>query len=130
MTEANKPTILIVEDEPSILLILHRIVRAERPDYSVMMLSDAQSALNVQARIPVALVICDYNMTGMNGLELTRELHARNPALPVLLITAYGSPHVEREARKAGVNGYMTKPFAIDNLLRELERLLPPASHL
>jgi len=112
---------LVVDDEPG-----HRmLVRAVLEDAG-WRVSDAASgeaalgALSGGARPHVALV--DMKMPGMDGLTLMRELHARIPLLPVVLLTAFGSVGSAVEAMKQGAFDYLTKPADNDELTAVLEK--------
>ena len=94
--------------------------------------TDGKQALELCAA-DVDVVITDWNMPGMPGVELVRSLRA-NPDLariPVLLVTARNGKDDVVEAANAGVNGYIVKPFTPDTLKGKLEELLagrPPAT--
>jgi two-component system response regulator AtoC len=63
-------------------------------------------------------------MPGMNGLELLRAIRERDPALPVILLTAHGSERIAVEAMRSGAYEYVTKPFDVDVMSRVLDRAL------
>jgi two-component system response regulator (stage 0 sporulation protein F) len=63
---------------------------------------------------PVMLVIADYNMPGMNGLQLSATIKAQSPHTQVMLITAYNTATLERQARAQQVDYYLPKPFDLD----------------
>ena len=65
---------------------------------------------------PVPLVITDYNMPGMNGLQLTDAIKETSPDTRVVLITAYATPELEKRAREHRVDHYLPKPFPLDRL--------------
>ena len=68
---SNRPAIILAEDEPDILAILHRLVRNLVPHYEVITVGDGSTALEQLKQRPVPLVIADYNMHGMTGLQIT-----------------------------------------------------------
>jgi len=110
------PAIILVEDEPDILIILHRILRDLTGGYDIIPVHDGAHALAQLALRPVPLLITDYNMPEMTGVDLTRAVKAVAPETVVVLITAYGTAALERKGRAAGVDHYLTKPFALDHL--------------
>ena len=120
--------ILIVDDDLSMRKILYRIL--ENGGYDVLSASSGMEALAIfrKSSPPVDLLITDYNMPGMNGLELGRECSALNAALPVLYISGN---HPDRELcaeldrRKCG---FLAKPFGREELLRRCKEMLltPP----
>jgi len=112
------PAILLVEDEPTILIILHRLMRDLVGGYEIVTMSDGEGCLAQIARRPVPLVITDYNMPGINGIDLTCEIKRRSPMTRVVLITAYATPELERQAQRTGVDYYVPKPFQLDQLMQ------------
>jgi FixJ family two-component response regulator len=80
-------------------------------------------AADLLSALPAALVGClvlDYQMPGMNGLELIAALRARNVTLPVILITGVCDPRIRRRAEQAGVSKFLEKPFADGALLKAI----------
>jgi CheY-like chemotaxis protein len=117
-------TILIVEDEPDVLLILRSLVRELARGFTVIAVSRGAEALAEIAIEPAALVITDYNMPGMNGLELTRQIKLTSPQTHVVLVTAYATLELEHRAHLAGVDDFLAKPFAIEQLIRVVKAAL------
>ncbi|MFN8566089.1 MAG: response regulator [Kouleothrix sp.] len=95
---ARNPAIILVEDEPDILIILHRLMRDLTGGYDIVTVNGGAQALAQIALRPVPLVITDYNMPGMNGLQLTDAIKETRPT-HVVLITAYATPELEKRAR-------------------------------
>jgi CheY-like chemotaxis protein len=118
------PSILLVEDEQSIIALLRRLIRNLTPAYEVVPCAHGREALDELARRPVALVITDYRMPELDGVELTRRVKAASPRTPVLMITSYGTPDVARLARDAGVDRFMVKPFTLEVLERAIDTML------
>jgi two-component system, response regulator, stage 0 sporulation protein F len=118
------PAILIVEDEPDILTILHRLIRALTSDYDIITAGSGTAALEQLALRTVRLVITDYNMPGMNGLQLAAAVKARVPGMPVVLMTAYTTPDLMRRARDRGVDRYLSKPFQVSTIEQVVQDLL------
>jgi two-component system response regulator (stage 0 sporulation protein F) len=115
------PAIILVEDEPDILIILHRLMRDLTGGYDIITVKSGAEALAAIALRPVPLLITDYNMPGMNGIDLTRDVKAASPDTVVLMITAYPTPDLARRAHDVGVGHYLPKPFSFD-LLEEIVR--------
>lgn len=94
---------------------------------------DGKTALPVLKAGGIDFLITDWNMPGMPGLELLKEVR-NDPAtkkLPVLLVTAEAKREQIVEAAQAGVNGYVIKPFTAETLKAKLEKILaalPPAA--
>jgi two-component system response regulator AtoC len=113
-------SVLLVDDEPGVLFTLsevltdrgHRVVTARSGAEALTKLDDAET------------VVTDLSMPGMDGLELMTQIVARDPALPVLLLTAHGSERVAVAAMKQGAYDYLAKPFDIDEITVVIERAL------
>src|SRR5581483_10921571 len=112
----HRPAIVLVEDEPDVLTILHRLMRDLQSRCDIVAVNGADPALAQLGQRVVPLLITDYNKPKTTGLELTKKVKAITPQTRVVLITAYATPQLERQAREAGVDYYLPKPFALDQL--------------
>ncbi|HVK77246.1 MAG TPA: sigma-54 dependent transcriptional regulator [Kofleriaceae bacterium] len=112
--------ILLVDDEPGVLYTLKEVL-VDRGHTVVTATSGAAALPHLDE---VAVVVTDLQMPGMTGLELIAAVAARDPALPVILLTAHGSERVAVSAVKAGAYDYLTKPFDIDEVAIVIERAL------
>ncbi|HVV85568.1 MAG TPA: sigma-54 dependent transcriptional regulator, partial [Kofleriaceae bacterium] len=112
--------VLLVDDEPGVLFTLTEVLR-ERGWSVATARSGNQALLLVD---DVSVVVTDLQMPGMSGLELITAINARDPALPVILLTAHGSEKIAVSAVKAGAYDYLTKPFDIDEVSIVIERAL------
>ena len=110
------PAIVLVDDEPDIRIILSRVLRQVADGYELIALGSGAAALEVLAARPVPLLITDYNMPGMNGLELAQAVKAAAPTTTVVLLSAYATPDMTRRAQEAGVDRSLPKPFSFDEL--------------
>jgi DNA-binding NtrC family response regulator len=123
-TQANdQRSALIVDDEPGHRMLVRAVL--EDAGWRVTDAPTGEAALALLARPDapqphVALV--DMKMPGMDGITLMRELHVRMPALPVVLLTAFGSVGAAVEAMKLGAFDYLTKPADNDELTAVLEK--------
>ncbi len=114
--------VLLVDDDPSLLRLLH--IRLQAAGYEVETAESAQAALVRVEQAPPDVVVTDLRMEGMDGLGLLRELQQRQPGLPVLLLTAHGTIPEAVDATRNGAVAFLTKPVDRDELLRELEQAL------
>lgn len=112
----RNPAIILVEDEPDILIILHRLMRDLTGGYDIITVNSGADALAQIALRKVPLVITDYNMPGMNGLQLAAAIKETSPDTCVVMITAYATPELERRAREQRIDYYLSKPFPLDRL--------------
>jgi DNA-binding NtrC family response regulator len=111
----SKGTILVVDDESEIREGLELLLTSE--GYSVSCAETGEAGLSLLEERPFDLVLLDVSLPGRNGLDLLREIHRRDPALSVILITAYGSIDMARAAFKGGAKDFITKPWSNDELL-------------
>lgn len=112
----HAPAIVLVEDEPDLLIIYHRLFRDWTGGYDIVAVTSGEDALAQIVLRDVPLVVTDYNMPGMNGLQLTSAIKEVSPATKVVLATAYATPDLERKAKKHGVDYYFAKPFPLSRM--------------
>jgi two-component system response regulator MprA len=118
----SDPRILVVDDEPGVQASLERLLR--QAGYQVETASDGRRALTaVGESAPDALVL-DVVMPGLDGLEVTRRLRDMGDQTPVLLLTARDEVSDRVTGLDAGADDYLTKPFAVEELLARLRALL------
>src|SRR5437660_9388422 len=103
--------ILIVEDEPRMRRLLE--ISLGEDGHSVQTAEDAEKALASLRRNSIDLVVTDLKLPGMNGLEFLQEGKRLHPALPFVVMTAYGSVETAVDAMKAGASDYVLKPFSM-----------------
>jgi len=115
-------TVLVVDDEPRI----RRIVEMALGDrgYRVLTAPSAEDALETLEGETVDAVVTDLQLPGRTGLELLADVKRERPALPVILITAFGTVETAVEAIKAGAFDYVLKPFSVEELESLVERAL------
>lgn len=114
--------ILIVDDERNIRHNLGAFF--ESLGHEVAEAESAERALAAAAATAFDVVLTDYRMAEMNGLELLRETKRRAPDIPVVLMTAYATVDNAVAAMKAGAYDYLTKPFSLDQVQHVVDRAL------
>ena len=115
--------LLIVDDEKNIRRSLATYF--ESCGHHVLMAESAPLALTILTANPnVDLVLSDYRMAEMNGLELLHEIKARFPKVLTILITAYATVESAVEAMKSGAYDYLAKPFSLDQIGHVVDRAL------
>lgn len=102
-------SILVVDDEPQVLLIMSRML--EMDGYKVFSAADGQEALGIAADTPLHAAVVDIQMPGMSGLETIRKLREMQPELNVLVLTGQAGTQEEAEALRLGAAGIVWKPF-------------------
>jgi len=116
LTPIPASAIVLVEDEADILLILKRLVASIGTSCDIIAVSTGAAALAQVVLRRVPLVITDYNMVTMNGLQLTTAIKETSPATKVMLITAYATPELEKRAVEHNVDYWVPKPFSMDRV--------------
>ncbi|AGP32721.1 sigma-54-dependent transcriptional regulator [Sorangium cellulosum] len=114
--------VLVVDDEASARSGLEKLLRQE--GYAVDAAADGAAALEVAAERPPDVVVTDLKMPRMDGVTLLGKLREQDPALPVIVVTAFGDVSSAVQAMRAGAEDYLTKPVDFDALLVSLERAL------
>jgi CheY-like chemotaxis protein len=124
-------SILIVDDEPDVAeLFRQRFRREVRQGFYVLHFAySAEEALRMLGegiRPQLIVILSDINMPGMDGLTLLHEIRERWPALPVMMVTAYGDEERRRKASERGAAEFITKPVDFDFLKQQLRHLAEP----
>jgi CheY-like chemotaxis protein len=125
-------SILVVDDEPDVAeLFRQRFRREERQGAYVLhfALSAGEALERLAGGIePQRIVILsDINMPGMDGFALLREIKARRPDLPVIMLTAYGDDERRRRAAEYGAADFVTKPVDFESLKQRLRQIHDPS---
>ncbi len=118
MTE--KPRILVVDDEPEMLNIIEKVLR--RKNYDVTTCRNAAEAMKAAKAASYHVVVTDVRMPGLSGMDLLPQLKQIDPALVVIVMTAFGSIDSAVTAMKRGAFDYITKPFKMDEFLVVVEK--------
>ena len=114
--------ILVVDDDISHCTILQALLRGW--GYNVALANSGRQALEQVREQVFDLVLCDVRMAEMDGIATLKEIKTLNPAIPVLIMTAYSSVETAVEALKTGALDYLIKPLDFDNLQATLEKAL------
>jgi DNA-binding NtrC family response regulator len=107
-------TILIVEDEAKMRRLLE--LNLGEDGFTTLSSEDAEAGLKLLRENPVDLVVTDLKLPGMNGLEFLQAIKRHNAALPVIVMTAFGSVGNAVDAMKAGAADYVLKPFSLNEM--------------
>jgi two-component system phosphate regulon response regulator PhoB len=119
-----KPLILIVEDEPALATMLR--YNLEKEGYRVAEAGDGEEALTMVAERKPELVLLDWMLPSLSGIEVCRQLR-RRPAtreLPIIMLTARGEEGDKIRGLNTGADDYMTKPFSLPELMARIRSLL------
>jgi two-component system phosphate regulon response regulator PhoB len=120
----SRPTILVVEDEAPLLTLLR--YNLEKQGFQVDEAADGQEALMRVAEAPPDLVLLDWMLPAMSGLEVCRQLRRRPDTrdLPIIMVTARTEDQDAVRALDTGADDYIAKPFVMDALLARIRALL------
>jgi two-component system response regulator HydG len=114
--------VLIVDDEPSMCELIRDDLSGR--GLEVLTFTTAEDALDALGERDVDAVITDCRMPGMDGTELCRRIAERDPDIPVIVITAFGSLETAVDAIRAGAFDFVTKPVEMDLLAIAVDRAL------
>jgi two-component system, response regulator YesN len=121
--QANMKRILIVDDEANIAMVLAACASRLGPCV-VDMAYSGQQALSAFQREPYDLVITDYRMPDISGLELAEAMRGLAPRVPIVLMTAYDTIALRQEAALLPVDEYLEKPISITKIQEIVSRIL------
>jgi len=119
---SQKNSILVVDDAPTAIDILQRNLASK--GYRVLTASNVVDAVKILESAPIDLVITDYKMPRISGLDLIRHIRANFHETEVIMITGYASVKGAVQAVKMGADEYLSKPFTDDELFSAVERAL------
>ena len=119
--------ILVVEDEAKMVRVLE--IHLQSAGYEVVKAASAEQGLAILASPHAApasfsLVLTDLRLPGIDGLAFLKRVVRETPALPIIVMTAFGTVETAVEAMKAGASDYVLKPFALEDLMITIEKVL------
>lgn len=119
-----KRKVLVVDDHPIVREGLAQMINRE-PDLSVCGdAEDMRGAVQLLDTLKPDILILDISLKGPDGLDLVKHIRARDPELPVLILSMHDESIYAERALRAGANGYIMKQEATDNVLVALRRIL------
>lgn len=113
--------ILIVDDEPDMLVLLSMIIKSRTP-YEVITTSNPVEAIEWIKRGGYDLVITDLKMPGVDGMEILKTIRKYDEDIPVIIITAYGTIESAAEAMSKDAFDFITKPFRKEQILFTIDK--------
>lgn len=120
--QSREVRILIVDDEEDIREVLSELFTIQ--GYQCLIAPDGETALKMVYAQNPDLMLLDYKMPGMDGLEVLRKTRDLNPELPVVILTGYANVSGAVEAMRSGAHEYLAKPFLSHELIEVVERTL------
>ena len=118
----EKARVLVVEDDDAMRAFLDESLREE--GYIVRTASNTLSAIVALLGDPVDVLVIDWKMPDLDGFALLSAVRRCFPELPVIFVTAFARPDVERRAIEQGAFSFLPKPFRLNVLLAEIRRAL------
>jgi two-component system, NtrC family, response regulator HydG len=118
----NKKTILVVDDDSAHRTMLQTLLNGW--GYTIMEANDGSTAIEKVHEQAFDLILMDIRMVKVSGLKALTEIRTFNPAIPVIIMTAYSSVESAVEALKNGAYDYLTKPLDFDELRLSMERAM------
>jgi DNA-binding response OmpR family regulator len=112
----NLKKVLIVDDEETLTWSMARSLSKDKDNYEVLIANNGREALNFLEKNKIDLVISDIRMPDINGLDLLVRIKKEYPQTKVIIMTAYGSADVQKEANQRGSLYYVEKPFEISDI--------------
>ncbi|MBT5095609.1 MAG: response regulator [Halobacteriovoraceae bacterium] len=111
----GRPTLVLVDDEVEILDGLSTILRDE--SYNVVTFNQASTFIEKLSSMEIDLLLTDFKMPGINGLELVQIVHKAKPQLPIVMISGFLDPNIIIEGLSVGISGFIQKPIKFNYLL-------------
>lgn len=106
-----RPKILVLDDEPDVLVLVERILQEE--NYQVITAETAEEALSQIAQDPPTFIIADINLPGMNGLDFFKLVKSTNPFIPIIFLSGLTDEFDKVLGLELGAEDYITKPFSV-----------------
>lgn len=117
-------SILIVDDEESVRTLLKITFERLKPDYQVVTAPDSYAALGRMMQHSFDLVLTDWHMGGMDGLELAGAIRDISPDTRILLMTGSDPCQLPDVVKSVGLNGWLEKPFTPAQVLNVVEQVM------
>ena len=118
----GRPLVLVAEDDPGIRDMLSIIL--ESSGFEVVAVEDGPTALAAGEQHEPDVALLDVMMPGIDGIAVARTLRDRRPELPIILVSARTEDTDVWEGWASGIDSYVTKPFDVDALVAEIDRVL------
>ena len=117
-------TILLADDEANLRMLVHTTL--DDPQYRILEASDGASAFKLAKQEHPDLLVLDWMMPGMTGIEVARALHndAATSHIPIIMLTAKGQEKDKEQGRALGAYAYLVKPFSPLELLEKVQEVL------
>jgi len=119
---ANNYTVVVTDDEENVRVLLKELLEEE--GYKVLTAKNGKEAVDIVSKIEPDCVLLDVRMPVLDGMGAFLQIKDKNPHLPVIFITAYGSSEVAINAMKQGAYDYLTKPFNLEEIKIKVKKAI------
>lgn len=116
--------ILIVDDDAMMRTLLVKRFKLRKKDFQIMTAADGYTALEVLKLKSIDLVVTDYQMPKMDGMEVFVEMRKLYPRLPVIMMSGYNDDKLSKSFLQAGGAAFIKKPFCTDELIVKMKDVL------
>ena len=123
----TKANVLVVDDDPLIVELISMMLTQN--EFAVHNATSGTDALVLLRNQPIDIMLIDYNMPGMNGVELIRETRKTHPNIIILVVTAYPTAYLGRYASLKGVQAVVPKPLEYKSFVRKVKTALDNRQH-
>lgn len=125
MTQPKQLRILLVEDDGGIAHVIRIGLHDLGFPYKLDHAFTAEEGLDLCQQHQYDLVMSDYHLRGKNGLDMIEQIKQHDAVISTVLVTAYDTPAIRRQASKVGVDRFVAKPFFVDEFVSLVRTLLP-----
>lgn len=131
MNQTKPLRILLVEDDGGIAHVIRIGLRDLGFPYELDHALTAEEGFDLWEEHEYDLILSDYNLRGRNGLDMIEQIKQRDSIVSTVLVTAYDTPALRREAHRIRVDRFVAKPFFVDEFIDLVRNLLPTkVSHI
>jgi len=117
-------SVLFVDDDKEMLQALKEGLEKYRATFSVVLAEDGADAVRKLKNNKISLIVTDLKMPNMDGFSLLAHVMEKYPEIPVIIITGYSTSEMKRLAQEGGAVGYISKPFLIEDLAKQIMKTL------
>jgi len=117
-------SVLFVDDDKEMLQALREGLEKYRETFTIVLAVDGADAVRKLKNNKISLIVTDLKMPNMDGFSLLAHVMEKYPDIPVIIITGYSTSEMKRLAQEGGAVGYISKPFLIEDLAKQIMKTL------
>ncbi len=115
---------MIVDDQSEVSRLLKSALGTLKQDFEIVEMPSGEEAILEATHKKIDLLVADYRLSGISGLQLMKKIRVKHPSVKVILITGMSDPNVRKEVAQAGADAFFIKPIPIADFLDSVERVL------